>query len=100
MTLEIWPALDLLHRVIAWRQLDDPGFLPHPVDVQDLEPVVAHVTKVLVEAHGTDTWPQTAEALDGFLHDIARSLPPPLTATGLEERVAPSDEAARLLWQA
>ncbi len=100
VTLEIWPALDLLHRVIAWRQLDDPGFLPHPVDVQDLEPVVAHVTKVLVEAHGTDTWPQTAEALDGFLHDIARSLPPPLTATGLEERVAPSDEAARLLWQA
>lgn len=79
-----WAALDVLHRVAAWRQVTRPKFLALPIKPEVAQTFLEAVQAQLAAAHGTEQWPQTAEQLDPFLEQVASSLP-----AGLEEREDP-----------
>lgn len=86
---DLLAGLDLLHRLVAYRQVSDPAFFREPT-AQQAAALVEQVAALLQEAQASRQLPQSPQALEVWLQNAAKpdslkALGRPPSSAGLEE---------------
>ncbi len=70
---DLLAAMDLLNRVVAYRQLEDPDFFKEPTSVQ-VQGLIRRMTASLDAAQAAGRLPGRPEELEPFLQELAAGL--------------------------